>query len=169
MRNLRQIFQGQYDKGFTVIELLVVFVIISIIAVIGLGSFGSYNASQTFGNGVSEFSNFLSITRSKSISQVKPPECEYVPLDGYKVVVTASGTDYEQDAVCGGISYTIIKKKLPTQLIFMAGSAQYILFDVSSGTVTVPGNVIVPAVIRIGGFGNMKSITVDQIGNISVN
>lgn len=149
-------------KGFTLIELVLVFSVIGIITAIGISSFGSYNNSQQFETGLAEFSNFLSITRSKAISQVKPSVCTGT-LEGYRVAVTISGSNYEQDVLCGGSVFTLTRKKLPDQLTFMSGSIANISFDVSTGTVLSPGS------IAITGFGKTKTVMVDKIGNISTN
>lgn len=148
-------------NGFTLIEILLVFAVIGIITTITVTSFGTYSASQTFGTGVSEFANFMSITRSKSISQVKPSVCSSATLEGYMVALTSS-TDYVQDVICGGNIYQISKKKLPGQVTFLTGSASSITFDVSTGTVKNTGS------IAIGGFGRTNTIKIDKIGNISI-
>lgn len=157
-------FYFKAKKGFTLVELLVVIAVISILTALGLSSFGTYSSSQTFGTGVSEFTNFLSITRSKSISQVKPAACgSGDTLEGYKVVITPSGSDYTQEVACGGRSIVISSKKLPNQVTFVSGSSADVLYDVSSGTVLSPGS------IGIRGFGKTVTINFDKIGNISIN
>ena len=86
---LHNFFQnGNLFKGFTLVELMLVFAVTGIITALGVTSFGSYNTTQQFGTSVSEFTNFVSTTRSKAISQVKPPVGSSAPLDGYKVPIT---------------------------------------------------------------------------------
>ena len=145
--------------GFSLIELVVAFAIIGIITSMSVFTFSSYSRSQVFGAGISEFSSLLNTARSRAISQVKPAICGTSPLDGYKIVITAAGQDYEQDVVCGGDTYQINKKKLPGKVIFQSGLTS-VLFDVSTGTVTSPGSV------TISGYGKNSTITIDKTGNI---
>lgn len=148
-------------KAFTLIELLIVFAITGIIAMTGIFTFSSYNSSQVFGTGISEFSSVLNTARSRAISQVKPSSCVGSVLDGYKVVVTVSGQDYRQYAVCSGVDYIVAIKKLPSQISFTSDSATSIFFSVSTGAVLSPG------VIKISGYGKTNTITIGSTGVIS--
>ncbi len=149
-------------KGFTFIEIIIAFAITSILAGVSLTSFTSYNQSQVFGNAAADFSELVKVARSQAISQIKPSSCGSLSLDGYKIKVTLSGQDYEEDVMCGGSSIVVQRRKLPPQLSFGSGSVSSVLFDVSMGTVSSPGSIM------LNGFGKTTTIIVDRIGNLSI-
>ncbi len=149
-------------KGFTIIELLIVFAVIGVITTISVGSYSTYNQSQVFNGSVADVFSLLSTAKSKAISQVKPASCSGSLLNGYKVGISPSGSDYQQDVVCGGISRAIKRGKLPDNVSFDGSSKPSITFDVSTGSVTDPGSII------ISGYGKSSSIVVSKTGNITL-
>ena len=151
------------QSGFTLIELVVVFTIIGIMTALGIASFSSFNGSQSVQVGASDVSNMISTAKSRSISQVKPPQCVGKTLNGYQVNVTALGPAYTLSVICGGTTYVIDTKDLPFQVTFANGSTASVLFAVSTGSVSAP------ATITVSGYGRTKVISVSTTGNISVN
>lgn len=145
-------------RGFTLIELLIIFAISSIVIGISVNSFNSYNNSQIYNQSLSDVQNFLVTARSRAISQLKPAGCGVTPLDGFEVSLTVPGQDYVQNAVCGATRILIERKKLPSQISFVSGSASSILFDVGTGIVQIPGQ------IAIAGLGKSSTISIDKIG-----
>jgi hypothetical protein len=156
MRSIR------FIKGFTLVEILLSFGVIAVVAGISISTFSSYNKSQIFSQGVSDFKDLLGVSRSRAISQVKPPSCGATPLEGYEVRVTISGVGYSQYVKCGGVYYLMAQRRLPQQLAFSSGSVSSILFNVSTGTVTTPGSII------IAGLDKSNTVLIEKTGRISV-
>jgi prepilin-type N-terminal cleavage/methylation domain-containing protein len=160
-----QLFQPKADvkreplRGFTLIELLVVFALMGILASAGMVSFRSYNQNQIFQSSASDVVEMLSVSRSRSLSQVKPPQCGTNPLSGYRVDI--SGNQYTQRVVCGVNTYAMQAKTLPSGISFAAGTSSTVLF--SSGTLAAQERIV------ISGFDKSKTITILTTGNISVN
>lgn len=149
-------------RGFTLIELILVFAILAIMMSVGVTSYSGYTNAQTFQLAVADVSGFLTTAKSRALSQIKPTECGTQVLQGYKVVINLGNSNYELDVVCGGNSYTIDKDVLPKNVTFVNGSTVTTTFSVSSAVST-------PSTITINGFGKTKIITVTTAGNISVN
>src|SRR3989339_1053168 len=73
-------------RGFTLIELVVVFSIIAIISTIGIISFSNYNKIQQLNQAVSDTVNLLNSAKSNSLSQIKPEACDPTyELYGYRI------------------------------------------------------------------------------------
>jgi type II secretory pathway pseudopilin PulG len=150
------------NKGFTLIELIFVFSIIALLTISGIAAFTGFNKTQVFQAAVDDVGAMLNTAKSRSLSQLKPDQCLTSTLQGYQVLITIPSGDYELDVVCGGNTYMIEKKKLPSGVTFVNGSVKQTVFAVSSGTVSSPGT------ITINGNNSNKMITIDATGNISV-
>lgn len=150
------------NKGFTLIELMVVFAIIGILTVVGIASYTTYNSTQTLNTSIADVTNVLTNAKSRAISQVKTPECTGRTLNGYQITITPSSTLYTMSVVCGGITYVQQSRNLPQGVTFGGASAPSILFNVSTGTVTASRSA------TISGYGRTRTINVDTTGNIRV-
>ena len=76
-------------RGFTLLELVVVFSVIAIISTVGVVSFSNYNKSQELSQAVSDIVTLLNSAKSNSLSQIKPEACSPLyTLDGYRVTVS---------------------------------------------------------------------------------
>lgn len=160
-RNLSSfIFHFSSPNGFTLIELLIVFGLIGVLTSIGIMSFTSYTNAQSVQTASADVLHMITTAKSRSISQVKPPECENRTLSGYRVTFT--NLQYSLSVVCGGNVYQLKSQELPTGVSFAAGSAAEVDFAVSSG-------VSRQSTITITGYGKNRSITVSPTGNISNN
>lgn len=150
------------QPGFTLIELLIVFSLIGLLIVSSLVAFSGYQRTQTFQTSFSEFVQMLAQAKSRTVTQVKPPQCSSEVLRGYQVRVTPSGSTYQLEALCDNSIYIISTKQLPASVTFTASSQETILFNVSTGIVLDPGQ------ITVSGFGQTKRATIEQTGIISV-
>lgn len=155
-------FQLSINKGFTLIELLVVFAIIGILTGVGMASYGTFANSQSVQSASADVVNTLTTAKSRSLSQVKPPQCAGRTLSGYEVVLTVPGPQYALQVVCGGNTYMIKAQDLPSGVTFGTGSSTRVFFNVSSGAST-------PASLVVTGYGKNKTITVTATGNIQTN
>lgn len=160
-------------KGFTLLELLVVFVIIAIISTVSLAAFVSYNKIQTVKSAAFDVISLLQDAKSRTQSQVKPSivACNSNTLDGYEVRICGltgslcnTQNTYELYVRCGNLTSKLSTKTLPTNVAFDSAtttSTQYI-FKVLSGGVDGAGS------IGITGYGNTLKVTVTQQGAISL-
>jgi prepilin-type N-terminal cleavage/methylation domain-containing protein len=148
------------SKGFTLIELLIVFSITGILTGIGMASYSSYNNNQSLNNASADVLNMLTTAKSRSISQVKPPQCGNTSLTGYRVTFVSS--QYVLHVLCGGTTHVLRTQDLPLGVTYATGSSTSITFDVLRGTST-------PGLITLSGFGKNKNISVSSAGTISTN
>ncbi len=168
------IYRYKYkSSGFTLLELLVVFVIIAIISTVSMAAFVSYNKMQTIRSAALDVISLLQDAKSRTQAQVKPSiaACNSNPLDGYEVRIcgltgsacTTQNT-YELHVRCGNTTSKLSQKTLPANVAFDSAtttSTQYI-FKVISGGVDGAGSV------GVTGYGNTLRITVNQQGAISL-
>lgn len=151
----------KFSRGFTLIEILVVFAVMSVILVSSMAAFSSYGRSQTFNSTVADIQQTLNLLRSNSISYVKPAQCGVTQaLDGYEFWYPASGTYYRLSVRCGGTYYVLSRKNLPSGITFTNSTTTF--FKVSTGTIDSQKTV------TIQGYGNSKVITIAKTGVISV-
>lgn len=159
-KNLFKPFTSQ--RGYTFIELLIVFSIMGIVGVVGMASFVSFNNSQIVDSAANELSNSLTVARQRALSQIKPPTCTTAQvLRGYRVFITVVTRTYRVEALCGTQVIPISTKQLPSQITFDTSTPTSILFVVPNGTASPPGT------ITISGYGKTKQIIVDSSGTIS--
>lgn len=160
-------FLGIHEKGFTLIELIVVFAIISILSIIGVAAFLDYSRTQTVNDAALSFATVLQTAKSRAQSQVKPPfgVCGQV-LDGYRVAVILPQT-YRMEAVFGAGACTqpVETKTLPQGVLFSA-SGQSFLFRVLTGAVEGAGS---GTRVEVTGFGKERVVTVYADGRIAIN
>jgi len=154
--------QKSIVKGFTLVEILIVISLMAILMLTSIVTFSSFTKSQSFQTSISDVIALLNKAKSKSLNQVKPAECEEDSVKGYQVVFTASSSSYDLAVVCGDYTHILEEKKLPSQITFTEGSADYIFFNVATGVVDSPAEV------TITGFDKSKTIVVDGVGNISI-
>lgn len=175
--------QSRLSRGFTFIELIIVFTVITILATLGLASFSSYSSSQEVASTASDLKTLLFSARSLASSQTKPSVCptdlnnpgdptKNAPLVKYEVDFCnpASGMpagcrksgDYEVNAFCGnGIGYVgVMSKTYATDLTITTTYRSY-SFPLLTGGVDHGGTV------TITGKNNVtKSITISASGVI---
>ncbi len=184
----------RFSRGFTLLELIVVFSVISIVSGIGIFSFVTYSRSQTLTTATNDFVTFLYTAKSRAQSQVKPSDATACSgsLDGYEIRLCSGSTtcegisDVVQDRTyvvyprCGGATVPSLAdvKTFPTNISFDTDRSKTtttsILFNtisgvVGSGVVGLPGIIGGPGNVQIDGFnGDKKTIKIDSVGNISV-
>lgn len=149
-------------RGFTLIEILVIFLVGSIVVSIGVNSVTSYNNSQIFKQSLTNIVSLLNNTKSRAISQVKPSQCGINTLVGFEVEIDIAGSSYRQNALCGASKILLSEKKLSTGVSFVSGSSDRIIYNVGRGTVSSPGS------INVSGFGKASMIEVDTVGVVKI-
>lgn len=156
--------KGFDQRGFTLIELIVVFTVIAILSVIGVAAFVSYGRVQTLETSASELKSTLFLAKSRAISQVNDICISKAQiLDGYQVDLSTSTNSYQLKVRCSGFFYPVYPiTYLPKNITFDAikTTSTSFFFPVISSGVKGAG------AICLTGYGNSKTITVDPIGGI---
>lgn len=153
------------NKGFTLIELIVVFGTIAFISTIGIASYVNYSQSQSIQAATQDLVTTIQLAKSRANSQVKPPlsYCQG-QLDGYSVVISILNNQYSLDVVCGGNVYPLSTTKLPNNIRFdqATTSVTKLFFAIITGAVEGNGT------IAITGYSKTKCITIDSVGIIKL-
>jgi prepilin-type N-terminal cleavage/methylation domain-containing protein len=147
-------------RGFTLIELVVVFALIGLLSFGTYFSFRSYSQTQSMQNSVADVQQTLTTAKSRSLTQVKPTQCGTQILQGYQVSLSLPAT-YRLEVLCGTSTYQIDTKTLISPVTFAATSATKITFAVATGIVNTPGNLV------LTGSNQTKTIRVDSAGTIA--
>lgn len=156
--------KGFDQRGFTLIELIVVFTVIAILSVIGVAAFVSYGRVQALETAASELKSTLFLAKSRAISQVNDICISKAQiLDGYEVDLSTLANSYQLKVRCSGFFYPVYPTTyLPKNISFdsLKTTSISIFFPVISSGVKGAGT------IYLTGYGNTKTITVDSIGGI---
>ena len=165
-------------RGFTIIEILVVFALVAILSGVGLVSFVTYSRSQQLNQTANDMKLMISQARSSAQSTVKTntdmngdkvdcynqPDGQYETLVGYSIVV-------DNDQLQIKLNCEILPAKtfrsivLPRNISFTgASTCGIILFN--SLTSQVSG---APCSFVISGYGLSKTLSIDATGNVNIN
>ncbi|MCL5434896.1 MAG: prepilin-type N-terminal cleavage/methylation domain-containing protein [Patescibacteria group bacterium] len=156
--------QQYNNKGFTLLELVIVFSVISILSTVGIASFVGYSRAQSLQSAASSLESTLNLGKSHANSQVKPSLCSTETLSGYQVDIL-SDTTYSLSVVCLG-AHTILTTTLPDNgnIKFNLGAGQTtttsVFFPVITSGVKGAGAIV------LTGYGQTKTVTVDRVGNV---
>ena len=154
-----------FQKGFTLIELMVVVGITAVLGTLGIGGFANYNQVQVLQTSTNEVVTMLNLAKSRAQSQIKPSgACN--PLDGYGVNIV-SNTSYTLVSRCSGSGINgppLSTKTLPRGVSFDAGSVgKTIFFPTITGGTQGSDNIIV-----LSGYGQQRFIVIDSLGRVNV-
>ncbi|HSA84276.1 MAG TPA: GspH/FimT family pseudopilin [Patescibacteria group bacterium] len=152
------------SRGFTLLEMLVVFTIMGILTATGMASFFSYSQNQAYNSAVSNVEAMLQLARSRALSQVKPVDCGTEAVRSYQVAFIPSGATYELRVTCGTATQHVLQTSvLPDTVLFDATTTPVISFGAGTAAATpAPGTVV------ITGYDKTKTITVNSAGIIAV-
>lgn len=156
------------QRGFTLIELIVVFSVIAVLSTIGVASFVGYSRAQTLQQATNDFITVLNTAKVRASAQVKPsPTCLTTStLQGYSVTVNIVARTYSLNVICSGTTTSISTTTLPTNVTFNSASGipptttTNIIFSVLTGGVSGIGNVV------LSSYGATKTVTINSVGGI---
>lgn len=155
------------QKGFTLIELMVVLSVTAVLGTLGIAGFTTYNQVQILQASSSDVASILNLAKSRAQSQVKPSSLcsSSATLEGYKVEVLTPQS-YTLYVRCNELGSSVDKKVneeariLPSGLSFTSNVSFF--FPVQTGGVQTAGQII------ISGYGRSKTVTVNSLGGVSI-
>lgn len=149
------------QKGFTLIELMVVLSVTAVLGTLGIAGFVIYNQVQVLQSATSDVVTVLNLAKSRAQSQIKPSGC-IGGLNGYKVVITTPRTYtlYARCSISLDVKIEEQNKLLPASLSFELSKSFF--FPIQTGGVEEDGQIV------ILGYGREKTITINSFGGVSV-
>jgi len=155
------------QKGFTLIELMIVISITAILGALGIAGFSSYSQAQVLQTSTNEVTTMLNLAKSRSQSQIKlgsACDSDLKILKGYSVDI--SGNSYALTSHCliglSELTSIIQSKTLPRNVSFTSSTFPSFFFPVRRGGVETPGQIV------ISSGGKTKIIVINSWGGVSV-
>jgi prepilin-type N-terminal cleavage/methylation domain-containing protein len=151
------------QKGFTLIELMVVLTVTAVLGILGIAGFTTYNQIQILQSASSDVVTILNLAKSRAQSQVKISALcgSSETLNGYKVEILAP-KNYTLHLRCSGVDRQVSEetKILPNDLSFNISTSFF--FPIQMGGVQASGQIV------ISGFGRSKTVIVNSLGGVSI-
>lgn len=153
------------DSGFSLIELMVVFLVVSIISGLGFASYKSYSDKQILTSAAQDLKQVIDNTKFNALSSVKPSNCASTDsLTGYKFNLMQISNSYTMSALCGANEYVIQNKKPQFPVLILSSSTcTAIQFSSLNGRTSTAN-----CTIGISAYGKTATLTVDPIGNVGI-
>lgn len=150
------------QKGFTLIELMVVLSVTAVLGTLGIAGFVIYNQIQVLQSATSDVVTVLNLAKSRAQSQIKPSDC-IGNLNGYVVQISVPRSYALKIRCSGSVQDKLIgeENKLPEALTF--GAEKSFFFPVHVGGVQTDDSDIV-----ISGYNLTKTISVNSFGGVSI-
>ena len=125
-----------YNKGYTLLEILISTAIIMGIVGGGIAVYRNFNDRQLLINAGREFTLTLRNTQKRAQSGEKPTVCGSETLNGWQITAVDT-TSYTIEAVCGSLTSVPETMELPIGITFQTPSYQF-LFTVITGRIDNP-------------------------------
>lgn len=172
------------NKGYTLIELIIITSLIGILSTFGVAAFVRYNESQKLNSAVLNAVNIFQTAKTKAQAQIKPSGClDNESLNGYRVIFCSKApgqclaqdynaeTDPETIALYAscGLRNDVDPggenvKKLPSDISVSSNPYDF-LFNVVSGQVS---GITGDTVMTLTRGGSSKAIRITQNGLIKI-
>ncbi len=161
-------------KGFTLIELVIVFSVLAILSVISVASFVSYSRAQAINNDAKTIINTINQAKSNASSQVKPSVCSGKVLNGYSVTLVLTGAKniYKLNVTCSNTENTVNTYNLSSAITFdttaVTGTTMdKIFFNILNGAtkITNSSNTITNGQIKIKGYNNTQCRVINIVND----
>ena len=158
-------------RGFTLIELVVVFTVIAILSTIGTVSLVSYSQTQALNQVTSDLVQTLNIAKSLSSSQLKilnkngkTLQCQdYQTLGGYGVQIKVAQNYYAAYIQCVANNVSVQNTSSQWQTSLSSNGA--ITFDSTSNNITDVFFPVLSGGIITKGSGNADTIAIKSYGH----
>src|SRR3990167_1076067 len=155
------------QKGFSLLELLVVFSLISLITGIGFVTFTSYSQKTVLDQAAQDVKQQIEKAKFNALSQVKPPGC-VGDLLAYQINFINS-TQYRITAFCATQSMIFSTNTLSKGVTFQNENVcEGIMFDTLTNSISISGLRTLPCTIQVEAYSSRQDITVDQNGNVTI-
>lgn len=99
MKIFQDLNRQKGERGFTLIEILVVMMVMALLAGAGLASYSKFNSKRRVEQAALDFASYLKVQQKKADAGEKPAGC-VVELVGYEVETIASDNSATADAKC---------------------------------------------------------------------
>lgn len=160
-------FKKVQDKGFTLIEILIVMVIILIISSASYVAFIRFNKQQRINTSYEDLRNTFNEAKASALSQTINKCRQSYTLVGHRIDFTS--TSYTLLEVCDlsgtKTSYTTKSKTLPSEITLTANPPSF-LFLVLTGEFSNSVNPGLAGTVQLTNGTDIKTITVQPIGRI---
>ncbi|MBP7832503.1 MAG: type II secretion system protein [Candidatus Levybacteria bacterium] len=167
------------QKGFTLIELTIVFTIIAVIGGIGFASYTSFSSRQKLDQAAYDLKAGIDEAKHMAISRVKPASCgATTALDGYRITICVNGGNCTNSANLYEITPICIPPPVSPPPISKVKNSKIILSKESCGT---GANAVIDFHSQVGIISGtcsisllnqedntFKTVCVDAGGNVSV-
>lgn len=171
-------------KGFTLIEILVVFSVMAVLSIIGVASFVAYNQTRELHTSALDLVSILNVAKSRSQTQVKPVACGVQKLLGYQVTLCGVGGSaclgpdagnaraYELQVLCQDLTLPPIQSRmLSPGLSFDTATQPTFIFPIFTSQVNLSGGPLTSSTtiqIDNNSTGDKRIITIFPNGKISL-
>ena len=175
LRLSKILLQNFSNFGFTIVELLVVVTMVGLVAGVGIFSLVNYGNAQSLEQATGSIKSIFDAAKFNALSSVKivtthdgeSIACENV-RSYYVDVVMSSQDRVDLYMDCEDDEYLINSYSLPENLnLGQTTSCGEIFYE--SVTLEVGADPALPCDLSIEGFGDEKNITIDTLGNLSIN
>lgn len=157
------------QRGFTLIEILLVFSVISILSVASVVAYSSYNTKQQLNNSAQDILVLLHTAKAKAQAQTASSSC--TSLKSYQLMrcsagpvcktAGASATTFELQAVCKNGTFLVEEKSLSPNVLFDNSSTTTLSFDVLTGGAMT-------GLFKITNSAGSRTVSVSSYGQITL-
>lgn len=158
-------YGSKLQKGFSLLEILVVFSLIALITGVGFVAFNTYSQKSVITSAADDVKLGIEKAKYNALSRVKPPGCTGELL-AYQINFINS-TQYRLTAVCTTQSMVYSTGTLPKGVTFRdQNSCDGIMFDTVTNSISIQGLRTLPCTFEVNAYSSTQSITVTTDGNV---